>query len=92
MVGAGTSLDVKRAEVGLGTQDVAALRARNAAEVARLQLFQQLGVPMPADVQLSADLPMTLPTFDVEDLLATARRENPTLLAMQARERVAEAR
>ncbi|MHB1298626.1 MAG: TolC family protein [Gemmatimonadaceae bacterium] len=90
-VGAGTSLDVKRAEVGLGTQEVAALRARNAAEVARLQLFQQLGVPMPADVQLTADLPMTLPSFEVEDLLAMARRENPTLLAMQARERVAEA-
>ena len=35
---------------------VAALRARNTAAVARLQLFQQLGVPMPEGVALVADL------------------------------------
>ena len=90
-VGAGTSLDVKRAEVGLGTQEVAALRARNTAEVARLQLFQQLGVAMPVDVQLTADLPMELPTFQMDELLDIARRENPTLLSLQARARVADA-
>jgi outer membrane protein len=89
-VGSATSLDVKRAEVGLGTQQVAALRARNAAAVARLQLFQQLGVPMPADVALTADLPMTAPTMVLEDLLATARQANPALRALQARERVAD--
>ena len=38
-VGLVTSLDVKRAEVGLGQQEVAALRARNLAEVARLRLI-----------------------------------------------------
>jgi outer membrane protein len=54
-VGAGTDLDVKRAEVGLGQQEVAALRARNSAEVARLQLFQQVGVAMPPGVELTAD-------------------------------------
>jgi len=90
-VGAGTSLDVKRAEVGLGTQEVAALRAKNTAEVARLQLFQQLGVAMPGDVKLTADLPMELPSFQVEELLDMARRGNPTLLSMQARARVADA-
>ena len=90
-VGAGTSLDVKRAEVGLGTQQVAALRARNTAAVARLQLFQQLGVAMPADVVLSAELPVTAPTSTVADLLEMARTANPTLRAAQARERVADA-
>lgn len=90
-VGAGTSLDVKRAEVSLGTQQVAALRARNTAEVAKLQLFQQVGVPMPEGVELTADLPMTLPTFEIDDLLQIARRENPTLEAVRARERVADA-
>ncbi len=90
-VGSGTSLDVKRAEVGLGTQQVAALRARNTAAVARLQLFQQLGVPMPDDVALSAELPMTAPTSTVADLLAMARQVNPALRAAQARERVADA-
>lgn len=90
-VGSGTSLDVKRAEVGLGTQQVAALRARNTAAVARLQLFQQLGVPMPADVLLSADLPVAAPTSVLADLLTMAKQVNPALRAAQARERVADA-
>lgn len=90
-VGAGTSLDVKRAEVGLGQQEVAALRARNSAEVAVLQLFQQLGVAMPGDVSLSAELPMDVPSFELTDLLDQARRSNPALRATQARERSADA-
>ncbi len=90
-VGSATSLDVKRAEVGLGTQQVAALRARNTAAVARLQLFQQLGVPMPENVQLVAELPVTAPTHSVADLLAMAKQANPALRAVQARERVADA-
>jgi outer membrane protein len=90
-VGAGTDLDVKRAEVGLGQQEVAALRARNSAEVARLQLFQQVGVAMPPAVELTADLPLDLPSFEVEDLLENARRANPALEATRARERVAAA-
>ncbi len=89
-VGSATSLDVKRAEVGLGTQRVAALRARNAAAVARLQLIQQLGITMPAEVTLTADLPLSAPTMELGDLLATARQSNPTLRAIQARERVAD--
>lgn len=88
-VGLVTSLDVKRAEVGLGQQEVAALRARNAAEVARLQLFQQLGVAQPEGVVLSSQLTMTAPTFQLNDLLTQARRDNPTLRAVQAREQVA---
>jgi outer membrane protein len=89
-VGSGTSLDVKRAQVSLGTQQVAALRARNTAEVARLQLFQQLGVPMNADVSLIAELPVTAPTLAVEELLTMARQVNPVLRSVRARERVAE--
>jgi outer membrane protein len=85
-VGAATSLDVKRAEVGLGTQEVAALRARNTAEVAKLQLFQQLGVPMAEGLTLSADLPVTAPSFTAADLLQTARTVNPSLKAAMARQ------
>ncbi|MCC7003614.1 MAG: TolC family protein [Gemmatimonadaceae bacterium] len=89
-VGSGTSLDVKRAEVGLGTQQVAALRARNTAAVARLQLFQQLGTAMPEDVVLQAELPVTAPTQTVADLLTMARDVNPNMRALRARERVAD--
>lgn len=88
-VGAVSSLDVKRAEVSLGQQEVAALRARNTAEVERLRLFQQLGVGMPEGVSLSADLPVTLPDVRLEELLETARRTNPVLNATRAREEVA---
>ncbi len=89
-VGSATSLDVKRAEVGLGTQQVAALRARNTAAVARLQLFQQLGVAMPENVVLQAELPVTAPNQSIADLLTMARDVNPALRALQARERVAD--
>lgn len=85
-VGALTSLDVKRAEVGLGQQEVAALRARNAAEVAKLQLFQQLGVAMPLTTALVADLQVSAPAFTADELLNTARQGNPTLQAVKARE------
>ncbi len=85
-VGTLTSLDVKRAEVGLGQQEVAALRARNTAAVAKLQLFQQLGVPMPDGVLLSAELPLARPTFTAADLLAQAQQSNPSLQAVRARE------
>lgn len=88
-VGLATSLDVKRAEVGLGQQEVAALRARNTAEVARLQLFQQLGVAMPDAVELSSQLLVSALTVPLNDLLAQARRDNPTLRSIMAREQVA---
>lgn len=90
-VGSLTSLDVKRAEVGLGQQEVAALRARNTADVAKLQLYQQLGVPMPEAVTLSANLTVTNLTMTAADLLETARRVNPALKAANARAAAAQA-
>jgi len=88
-VGLATSLDVKRAEVGLGQQEVAALRAQNTGEVARLQLFQQLGVPLPEGIILSSQLVVSAANFQLNDLLTQARRDNPALRAVQAREQVA---
>lgn len=90
-VGSLTSLDVKRAEVGLGQQEVAALRARNTADVAKLQLYQQLGVTMPERVSLSANLTMAPVSMTVADLLETARRVNPALKAVNARAEAAQA-
>lgn len=90
-VGSLTSLDVKRAEVGLGQQEVAALRARNTADVAKLQLYQQLGIAMPERVSLAANLTMAPVTMTVTDLLQTARRVNPALKAVNARAEAAQA-
>jgi outer membrane protein len=88
-VGSGTSLDIRRAEVALGQAQVALLTARNNVEVEKLRLFQQLGVSQPADVQLTTDFPVNPPTFSVDTLLELARRQNPAIVALRARERAA---
>lgn len=90
-VGSATSLDVKRAEVNLGQQQVAALRAHNLADVTMLQLFQQVGVAQPAGVKLTSTFPVTEPVLDARKLLELAESGNPTLRAYRARETAAEA-
>jgi outer membrane protein len=88
-VGSGTALDVKRAEVAVGQQQVAALRARNAAEVEQLKLFQQLGVARPGPVALVPLTTATAPSFEIGQLLEIARKSNPTLQAYQSRQSAA---
>jgi outer membrane protein len=88
-VGSATSLDVKRAEVALGTQQVAALRARNAAAVDLLRLFQSIGIAPQVNVQLTTIPPVTEPTFDLNQLLAMATQSNPALKSLAARIEVA---
>ncbi|HVT40857.1 MAG TPA: TolC family protein [Gemmatimonadaceae bacterium] len=85
-VGSATSLDVKRGEVAVGQQQVAALRAHNAADVAVLQLIQLIGVPMPPPIQLTSTFVISEPTFDVSQLLDMAKNGNPALRALQSRE------
>lgn len=88
-VGAGTQLDVRRAEVALGQQQVQALKAHNDIEIEKLRLFQQMGVEQPASVQLTTTFAVTPPALSVQQVLDMARRENPTLKATASRERVA---
>jgi outer membrane protein len=90
-VGTATSLDVKRAEVAVGQNQVAALKAHNLADVSMLQLFQQLGVPMPAAVNLTSTFRVDEPKLDVGQLLDLAGKGNPTLRALQMREDAANA-
>ena len=88
-VGAGTQLDVTRAEVALGTQQVAALRARNTAEVDKVRLFQRMGVTQPPNVRLSSQFSVTAPTISLDEVIGVARMENPSLRAFRSREKVA---
>jgi outer membrane protein len=88
-VGAATQLDVRRAEVELGQQRVNAIQAHNAVEIDKLRLFQRMGVPQPADVQLTSQFAIAPPTFSVDSVLELARRQNPVLLALRSREKVA---
>ncbi len=89
-VGSATSLDVLRAEVAVGQQQVAALRAHNLADVAMLQLFQQLGVPKPDSVVLTSRFAVAEPTLRVDALLDMARQSNPTLASLRFREQAAQ--
>ena len=88
-VGAGTILDVRRAEVALGTAEVATLQAHNTAEVEMLRLFQQLGVTQPANVVLTTRFDIVPVTFKLDSLKDLAYRQNPGVLAVRERERAA---
>lgn len=88
-VGSGTSLDISRAEVALGQTQVALLRERNNIEIEKLRLFQQMGVVQPENVQLVTDFPIVAPTFTLAVLLEDARRQNPAIIALRARDRSA---
>jgi outer membrane protein len=89
-VGAATPLDARRAEVSVGQVEVARLQAANQAEVARLRLFQQLGVEPRTQVRLTTTFGLTAPPLSLEALLAQARAGSPTLNAFRARERQAQ--
>lgn len=88
-VGSGTVLDVRRAEVQLGQARVQQLQARNQADLEAVRLFQQLGVPQPAGVQLTTEFVVGEAPTDLEALIDQARRQNPALAALRERERAA---
>ncbi|MCR4342093.1 MAG: TolC family protein [Gemmatimonadaceae bacterium] len=90
IVGAGTELDVRRAEVARGEIQVQQLRERNQIDIEELRLFQEMGVEPRTDVVLTTTF--AVESFDrpLEELLALAREQNPVLLATRQRERVAE--
>lgn len=84
-VGSGTQLDVQRAEVADGQQRVASLNARNQAAIEVVRLFQQIGIAPVQNVALNPALPAT-PQLDLQTVMDNARRSNPALAALQARE------
>jgi outer membrane protein len=88
-VGAATTLDVRRAEVQVGQAQVAVLRERNNIETEKLRLFAQLGVQQPTSVDLTTRLPVDEPKLNLDELLSTARRQNPALSAAKSRESAA---
>jgi outer membrane protein len=88
-VGSGITLDVSKAEVNLGTQQVAAIRARNQVSVDRLTLFQDMGASQPLNSRLTTSFPVQAPTFTVDSVLALARLDNPALQAARTRDQSA---
>lgn len=88
-VGSGTQLDVSKAQVTLGQAQVAALQVRNQVEIDKLRLYQEMGVPEPASVQLTTQFTVQPPSFTVDSVLALARQMNPTLNALRVRSHAA---
>ncbi len=88
-VGQGTILDVNSAEVALGQAQIAALTAHNNAEVTKVTLYQQIGMPEPADVQLTTTFSTDLPVFSLDSLLAIADSRNPAIEALRAQQQAA---
>jgi outer membrane protein len=90
IVGSGTQLDVQRADVALGLQKVQALKARNQVEIEKLRLFQLMGVSQPPNVKLVSQFPVVPLRLNVADLISSAHTQNPGVVALRSRERVAD--
>lgn len=90
IVGAGSALDIRRSEIVLGEAQIARIQARNAVEVAKLRLFQEIGVERPANVQLTSEFAVAPLGVTMAELLDMAGRENPGLEATRQRARVAD--
>ncbi len=91
-VGRASILDVRQAQVARGQAEVALLRARTGVDVEKLRLFQSIGVSAPvpiANVQLTDTFAVQTPTWQLNDLLTMAERQNPALRALREREHAA---
>lgn len=88
-VGSATIIEVRQAEVALGRAEVNALQTRNAAEVQKLRLFEQMGIAPEGAVVLTTRFPVAPVTFSVDSLVELAASGNPTLRAARLRERAA---
>jgi outer membrane protein len=83
-VGAGTPLDVRRAEVQQGRAEIGLVQARNRSATAVLVLSQLIGVRLEEDVALTSEFAIFNPGWSEESLVEMALQNNPALLAARA--------
>lgn len=83
-VGAGTPLDVRRAEVQRGQAEVKLLQNRNQVAIAMLQLGQLMGTSLDPSVRLSTAFELEQPHWSADSLAALALSNNPGLRAARA--------
>lgn len=83
-VGTATVLDVLRAEVQHGQAEVRLIQAENTAVSERLALGRLIGVPLTEGVRLTSEFDLFEPAWDVDDIVAMALTNNPTLRAARA--------
>ena len=83
-VGAGTPLDVQRAQVQHGQAEVQLVQARNTADIAAITLGQYLGTPLDPSVALTSTFEIFQPAWSAQQLVEMALGTNPSLKAAEA--------
>lgn len=83
-VGAGTPLDVQRAQVQRGQAQVSLVQARNNADIAVFTLGQLVGTPLEPEIELTSSFTIFEPTWSAPELVQAALGTNPSLLAAEA--------
>jgi outer membrane protein len=91
-VGAGTVLDIRRAQVQEGQAELRLVQGETALVRETLALGRMIGTSLPERVELVTRFELSAPTLDGEALLAQAHRANPTLQALRAQVDASEAR
>ena len=89
--GAAAGTDGKQAEVDLGRAEVGLIQAQRDVRQSKLLLAEQLGVPLPVDVQLSSQFEVFEPDFDLDALREMALTAHPSLRAALAQESASKA-
>ncbi|HET7231437.1 MAG TPA: TolC family protein [Longimicrobium sp.] len=83
-VGAGTPLDLRRAEVERGQAEVNVVQRRNTYQTELLRLGLAMGREIPADTRLSSTFTLFEPAWTVDQLEQQALQANPNLLSARA--------
>jgi outer membrane protein len=91
-VGAGTQLDVRRAEVQRGQAQVRLLQARNSAVNELLLLGEMIGLRLPEGVALTEEFTLFEPAWQRDQLVSMGLEQNPSLRAGRAQSDAASTR
>jgi outer membrane protein len=83
-VGAGTPLDVRRAEVEQGRAEATLLQARHAYRTELLRLGRLMGGVLPEGTELTSRFELFEPRWSADALVAAALENNPELRAARA--------
>ncbi len=89
--GASAGTEGKQAEVDLGRVEVALIQAQRDVRQGKLLLAEQLGVPLPVDVELASAFEVFEPDYELDALLSHALDAHPSLRAFVAQEAASKA-
>jgi outer membrane protein len=83
-VASGTALEAKQAQVERGRAEVGLLRAEATLDNEKVRLLQGIGLDLDRDVELTSEVRVFEPTWDLGSLLETAGAAQPALTAARA--------